>query len=84
MRKLLTLAAIIGALAGVLTLGSGCENDAQTGGLIGAGIGALAGQAIGNDTEGTLIGTAIGAGVGYVIGNESDKKKERERGGDDW
>ncbi|GAI88829.1 unnamed protein product, partial [marine sediment metagenome] len=44
----------------------GCQSRAQTGGLAGAGIGALAGQAIGRNTEATLIGTAIGAGVGYI------------------
>ena len=54
---------------------AGCESDAQTGALIGAGIGALAGQAIGGDTEATLIGAGAGAAGGYVIGNESDKKK---------
>ncbi|MHC4128014.1 MAG: glycine zipper domain-containing protein [Planctomycetota bacterium] len=58
-----------------LALG-GC-NDAQAGALLGAGIGALAGQAIGRDTEATVIGTAVGAGAGYVIGNESDKAKQR-------
>ena len=66
------------ALAGVLIAGagllSGC-NDAQAGALLGAGIGALAGQAIGHDTEATLIGAAIGTGAGYIIGNESDKAK---------
>lgn len=54
---------------------AGC-NDAQSGALLGAGIGALAGQAIGRDTQSTLIGTAIGAGAGYMIGNESDKSKQ--------
>ena len=54
---------------------AGCESDAQTGALIGAGIGALAGQAIGGDTESTLIGAGAGAAGGYIIGNESDKKK---------
>jgi hypothetical protein len=54
---------------------AGCESDAQTGALIGAGIGALAGQAIGGDTEGTLIGAGAGAAGGYIIGNEQDKKK---------
>ena len=56
----------------------GCESRAQTGGLAGVGIGALAGQAIGRDTEATLIGAAIGAGVGYIIGNEQDKKAAKE------
>ena len=63
----------------VMSLGlafvAGCESDAQTGTLIGAGVGAIAGQAIGGDTEGTLIGAGVGAVGGYIIGNESDKKK---------
>jgi len=41
--------------------------------IIGAGSGALAGQAIGRDTEATLIGTAIGGVLGYIAGNEMDK-----------
>ncbi len=64
-----------------LTTLAACQNDAQTGALLGAGIGALAGQAIGGDTEGTSIGAAAGAGLGYIIGNESDKAREpRYRG----
>ena len=55
---------------------TGC-NDAQAGSLIGAGAGALAGQAIGGDTEGTLIGAGVGAVAGYIVGNESDKSKQR-------
>ncbi len=66
------------ALAGGLLAGagllSGC-NDAQAGALLGAGLGALAGQAIGHDTKATLIGVAVGTGAGYIIGNESDKAK---------
>jgi uncharacterized protein YcfJ len=65
-------------LAGCIALGGGC-NDAQSGALLGAGIGALAGQAIGHDTGSTLIGTAVGAGAGYVVGNESDKAKQPYR-----
>ena len=58
-----------------LVLVAGCESNAQTGALIGTGIGAIAGQAIGGDTEGTLIGAGAGAIGGYIIGNEGDKKK---------
>lgn len=58
-----------------LAIIAGCENDAQTGALIGAGVGAVAGQAIGGDTQSTLIGAGAGAAGGYIIGNESDKKK---------
>jgi uncharacterized protein YcfJ len=57
---------------------SGCQSRAQTGTALGAGIGAIAGQAIGGNTEATLIGTAVGAGVGYIIGNEQDKKTAKE------
>jgi surface antigen len=41
--------------------------------LLGAGSGALIGQAIGRDTEGTLLGAAVGSVLGYAIGNEMDK-----------
>jgi uncharacterized protein YcfJ len=55
----------------------GCESSAQTDALIGTGVGALAGQAIGHDTKSTLIGAAVGGGAGYVVGNEQDKKKDK-------
>lgn len=67
-------------VAAACTLGGCASNDAQWGGLFGAGLGALAGQAIGGDTEATLIGTAVGAGAGYMIGNESDKARGYHRG----
>ena len=66
-------------LCAAIALLTGC-NDAQSGALLGAGIGALAGQAIGGDTKSTLIGTAVGGGAGYVIGNESDKAKHQRYG----
>lgn len=66
-----------GAVTAIATLGLGGCNDAQAGALFGTGIGALAGQAIGHDTESTLIGAGVGAAGGYIIGNESDKAKQR-------
>ncbi len=75
-RRLLAVSLI--AAAG---LSGGC-NDAQSWALLGAGVGALAGQAIGGDTGATVIGTAVGAGIGYAVGNESDKAKARHRRGD--
>lgn len=54
---------------------SGCQSSSGTDALVGGGIGALAGQAIGGDTGSTLIGAAVGSGIGYVIGNEKDKKR---------
>ncbi len=66
-------------LVAVVSLGLvfviGCESDAQTGGLIGAAIGAGAGQAIGGSTEATILGGVAGGAIGYGLGNEGDKKK---------
>jgi uncharacterized protein YcfJ len=60
---------------------SGCASmdKAQTGGLAGAGMGALIGQAIGGNTTATLIGTGVGLGLGYLIGNEMDKDDAKKR-----
>ena len=75
MFKNMVVVLMLFALGLGLALIAGCESDAQTGALIGTGVGAIAGQAIGGDTEGTLIGAGAGAVGGYIIGNESDKKK---------
>ncbi len=58
---------------------AGCDTAAQSGTLIGAGGGALAGQAIGHNTTGTLIGTGVGAVGGYIVGNEMDKAKAKQQ-----
>jgi surface antigen len=50
----------------------------QAGALVGAGGGALLGQAIGHNTEATLIGAAVGTMLGYIVGNEMDKYDKRE------
>jgi hypothetical protein len=73
-KKIITILLLFAVSLGMVFT-AGCESDAQTGALIGAGVGALAGQAIGGDTEGTLIGAGAGAAGGYMIGNEQDKKK---------
>ena len=69
------VAVLLALIVGFGLLIVGCESDAQTGALIGTGVGALAGQAIGGNTKSTVIGGAVGAGAGYVVGNETDKKK---------
>ena len=63
----------------ILLISAGCQNDAQTGALIGGLAGAGVGQLAGGNTESTLIGAAVGTGAGYFIGNESDKKKTQAR-----
>lgn len=69
---------ILTAIA-VLALTSGCVTKTGTGSVIGGGLGALAGQAIGNDTKSTLIGGAIGAVVGGSIGNQEDAKDKNKK-----
>jgi uncharacterized protein YcfJ len=58
---------------------SGCVTKTGTGSVIGAGLGALAGQAIGKDTKGTLIGAGVGAVVGGALGNQEDAKDKNKK-----
>jgi hypothetical protein len=67
-----TGAMLAGAAAGALAADRGVN-----GLILGAGGGAILGQAIGRDTEGTLIGTAVGGVLGYIVGNEMDKQTVR-------
>ena len=53
--------------------------NTQKGAAIGAGIGALLGQAIGRDTEGTLLGAGIGTLVGAIAGNAVDQDYQAAR-----
>ena len=79
-RKLMTMV-LLAAMSTAVTLTGGCQSDAQSGGLLGAGVGAAAGAGIdhNNRGRGALIGAGIGAIGGYIVGNESDKNKARER-----
>jgi len=65
-------------IAAMMLVGANSRARAQEDGvyglILGAGGGALVGQAIGRNTEGTLIGTAVGGMLGYIIGNERDKR----------
>lgn len=53
------------------------EQRAGTGALIGAGAGALAGQAIGGNTRSTVVGAGAGALLGAVIGTASSPQGTR-------
>ena len=75
MRKILIALCGIVLLAG---LGACAPIDpdrynTQKGALGGAAAGALAGQAIGRDTESTLIGAGVGALIGALAGNAVDQ-----------
>ena len=62
----------------VIALTSGCashaDRGAAIGGLGGAGVGALIGEASGHGVEGALLGAAVGALGGAAIGNTADQR----------
>lgn len=63
-------------VAGSLAL-AGCAGMDQTqkGAALGAGLGALAGAAIGGDSKGALIGAGVGAAGGYIWSKQMEQKK---------
>jgi outer membrane protein OmpA-like peptidoglycan-associated protein len=74
-------ALVIALGAAALTL-AGCADmsPTQKGTAVGAGVGALAGAAIGGDTKGAAIGGLLGAAGGYVWSKHmQDKKMAMER-----
>jgi hypothetical protein len=74
MHRSIAILSILLVICKVLLIG-GCENDAKSGALIGAGVGTAIGAIAGGDSDDLLIGAGIGAVAGYLVGNESDKKK---------
>jgi hypothetical protein len=70
-------------LVAAMLIFSGCAHgdryNTQRGALLGAGLGALSGQAIGHNTEGTLIGTGAGALLGAIVGNAMDQEYQEEK-----
>jgi len=71
MKKFLTTCTVATLLTFSLL---GCTKT-EEGAAWGAGIGALAGQAIGGDTGATLIGAGAGAIIGGGIGNSQDNNE---------
>ena len=53
--------------------------NTQKGAAVGAGIGALLGQAIGRDSEATWLGAGIGTLVGAIAGNAVDQEHQAAR-----
>ena len=73
------------ALAIVLSLVSGCyspyraDRGALVGGVGGAGVGALVGQAVGHPGVGALVGAGVGAASGAAIGGSLDQIEANNR-----
>lgn len=65
----------------ILVSASGCashaDRGAAIGGLGGAGVGALIGEASGHGAEGALLGAAVGALGGAAIGTSVDQQEAR-------
>ncbi len=55
------------------------QYNTQRGAAIGAGLGAVAGQAIGRNTEATLLGAGIGTLLGAIAGNAVDQSHQAAR-----
>ena len=77
--KKLNLLLLSIASVGLITL-TGCASKAENGALIGAGTGALLGQAIGGNTGATVIGAGVGAIAGAAIGDNEDRKDAQRAG----
>lgn len=69
--------AIVASLgvAGCADMNLGGMTDTQKKTAIGAGVGALAGAAIGGDAKGALIGAGVGAAGGYIWSKQMEQKK---------
>ena len=55
--------------------GPNTQRGAATGGLLGAGIGAIVGHQSGRALEGAAVGAAAGAGAGALYGNARDQEQ---------
>jgi len=73
MKKLtLIITAAVIALSGSVSAQAE-HNNGLDGLIIGAGSGALIGQALGRNTESTVVGTAVGGFIGYIIGSDMER-----------
>lgn len=74
---------LVGAVILPVLLSSGCSSMSNTdkgvlgGGAIGAGTGALIGNATGHAGTGALIGAGVGAVTGGLIGNAEDRQEKK-------
>jgi outer membrane protein OmpA-like peptidoglycan-associated protein len=72
---LLAVSAAAFGLVGCADMNMGGMSDTTRNTAIGAGVGALAGAAIGGDAKGALIGAGVGAAGGYVWSRHMEQKK---------
>jgi hypothetical protein len=77
-RKITVTVATLGAMALAGCATSEQQQRAGTGALLGAGAGALAGQALGGNTKSTVVGAAGGALLGAAIGTATTPRRRGE------
>ena len=81
MLRNLTTFVILAAFGLMMSFSAGCENEAQTNALLGAGLGVGISAIAGGEGRDLATGAAIGAGAGYILTDkEADKKKAQEGG----
>jgi hypothetical protein len=78
MKRLFVMTLVLGMVL-ISAVGCGPSYRTQQGAVIGAALGAWAGQDIGRDPESTMIGAAVGGLAGAVIG-DAIETYERENG----
>jgi len=68
---------LVASLSVIIALSSGCANmsDTQRNTAIGAGVGALAGVAIGDSGRSAAVGAGLGAAGAYIWSNQMAQKK---------
>ena len=76
MKNKITLLLVISFIFTLISCATVPEDryNTQKGAVIGGGLGALLGQAIGGDSEATLLGAGIGTVVGALAGNARDQE----------
>jgi uncharacterized protein YcfJ len=77
MKEKILLAIICTLVIGITSCASPQHRyNTQRGAAMGAGLGAVAGQAIGRNTEATLLGAGIGTLLGAIVGNAVDQSRQ--------
>ncbi len=69
------IAMVAGLGVSACTNTDGSNYNAGTGALVGGGIGAVLGRAIGGNGRGAVIGGLIGAGIGGAVGDNLDRQE---------
>ncbi len=79
MKRLLSVVSLVALLGGCAAPITQREKSTLTGGVLGAGAGALIGNALGHPGRGALIGGGIGALGGAAIGDQMEGQYQQQQ-----